>query len=150
MKINVIVLGKMKGFARMAVEEYKKMLSQFVDVELIELGHDNVENESTLKKDAMKVLRILKNDDYVVLLDERGVSYDSVSFAHHLWDLLVRNGKIIFIVGGPFGVDQNLKKRANELVSLSSMTLTHRLATIVLLEQLFRSFKILNNQRYHY
>lgn len=150
MKIDVIVLGKMKGFAKVAADEYLKMLSQFAEVRLIELGHENVEEESFLKKDATKVLKMLKDSDHVVLLDEHGNSYDSISFAHHLEKLLNRKSRIVFLIGGPFGVDESLKERADETISLSNMTLTHRLATIVLLEQLFRSFKILSNQRYHY
>lgn len=150
MKIDVIVPGKMKGFAKVAVDEYLKMLSQFTEVRLIELGHENVEEESFLKKDAMRVLKMLKDNDHVVLLDEYGSSYDSISFARHLAELLNRKSRIVFLIGGPLGVDESLKERADELVSLSTMTLTHRLTTVVLLEQLFRSFKILSNQRYHY
>lgn len=139
----------MKNFAKIA-EEYLKMLSRFVDIDLLELGHENVEDESLLKKDAMKVLKMLRDDDYLVLLDEHGTGYDSISFANHLSELLRKRNRIIYLVGGPMGVDESLKARANERLSLSKMTLTHRLAVVVLLEQLFRSFKILNNERYHY
>lgn len=139
----------MKDFRKIA-DEYVKMLSQFVEVKLIELGHENIEDESSLKKDAARVLRILKEDDYLILLDEHGVSFDSISFAKHISRFMLSKSKIVFLVGGPLGVDDSLKKRANEMLSLSKMTLTHRLATIVLLEQLFRSFKILSNQKYHY
>lgn len=149
MRIDVYVLGKMKDFRKIA-DEYVKMLSQFAEVKLIELGHENIEDESSLKKDAARVLRILKEDDYLILLDEHGVSFDSISFAKHISQLMLSKSKIVFLVGGPLGVDDSLKKRANEMLSLSKMTLTHRLATIVLLEQLFRSFKILSNQKYHY
>ncbi|WP_448523410.1 23S rRNA (pseudouridine(1915)-N(3))-methyltransferase RlmH [Pseudothermotoga sp.] len=149
MRIDVLVLGKMKDFARLA-EEYIKMLSQFVEVRLFELGHENVEDESCLKRDATKVLRMLKDDDHLILLDEHGKDFDSISFAHHIFELITRKGKLVFLVGGPLGVDDSLKRRANEKISLSRMTLTHRLATIVLLEQLLRSFKILSNQKYHY
>lgn len=149
MKIDVWVLGKMKNFAKIA-EEYKKMLSRFVDIDLLELGHENIEDESLLRKDAMKVLKMLRDDDYLVLLDEHGTGYDSLSFANHLSELLREKKRIIYLVGGPMGVDESLKARANERLSLSKMTLTHRLAVVVLLEQLFRSFKILNNERYHY
>lgn len=149
MKIDVLVLGKMKDFAKIA-EEYIKMLSQFIEVRLLELGHENVDDESSLKRDATRVLRILKDDDHLILLDEHGEDFDSISFAHHIFELMKRKGKLVFLVGGPLGVDDSLKKRANEKISLSRMTLTHRIATIVLLEQLFRSFKILSNQKYHY
>lgn len=92
----------------------------------------------------------MKDDDHLILLDEHGKDFDSISFAHHIFELMKRKGKLVFLVGGPLGVDDSLKKRANEKISLSRMTLTHRIATIVLLEQLFRSFKILSNQKYHY
>ncbi|WP_041077152.1 23S rRNA (pseudouridine(1915)-N(3))-methyltransferase RlmH [Thermotoga caldifontis] len=149
MKIDVWVLGKMKNFAKIA-EEYMKMLSRFVDIDLLELGHESIEDESLLRKDAMKVLKMLRDDDYLVLLDEHGTSYDSISFANHLSELLCKRNRIVYLVGGPMGVDESVKARANERLSLSRMTLTHRLAVVVLLEQLFRSFKILNNERYHY
>lgn len=139
----------MKNFAKLA-EEYMKMLSRFVDIDLLELGHENIEDESLLKKDAMKVLKMLRDDDYLVLLDEHGTGYDSISFVNHLSELLRKRNRIVYLVGGPMGVDESLKARANERLSLSKMTLTHRLAVVVLLEQLFRSFKILNNERYHY
>jgi len=149
LRIDVFVLGKMKDFSRIA-KEYIKMLSQFVEVRLLELGHENIENDSSLRRDAAKVLRMLRDDDYLILLDEHGKDFDSISFAHHISELITTRGKLVFLVGGPFGVDDSLRKRANERISLSKMTLTHRIATIVLLEQLFRGFKILSNQKYHY
>ncbi|AJC74439.1 50S rRNA methyltransferase [Pseudothermotoga hypogea DSM 11164 = NBRC 106472] len=149
MRIDVFVLGKLKDFAQIA-NEYVKMLSQFHEVKLLELGHENIEDTSSLKRDSAKVLRMLRDDDHLILLDEHGKDFDSISFAHHISELIMTRGKLVFLVGGPLGVDDSLKKRANERISLSKLTLTHRIATIVLLEQLFRSFKILSNQKYHY
>lgn len=145
----MFVLGKLKDFAQIA-NEYVKMLSQFLEVKLLELGHENIEDTSSLKRDAAKVLRMLRDDDHLILLDEHGKDFDSISFAHHISELIMTRSKLVFLVGGPLGVDDSLKKRANERISLSKLTLTHRIATIVLLEQLFRSFKILSNQKYHY
>ncbi len=152
MKIEVIVVGKLKDYAYKACSEYMKMLRPFTQVELLQLKHAKATqfNEIALKQEAQEVLSRVKESDYVVLLDQSGENLDSVSFAKHLSQLMLKTSSIVFVVGGPFGVDSTLKKRANELLSLSKMTFTHQLAVVVLFEQLFRAFKIIHGQRYHY
>ncbi len=152
MKIEVIVVGKLKEYAQKACMDYMKLLKPFTQIEVVQLRHAKTRepNEIALKQEAEDVLAHLKESDYVILLDQNGKDYDSISFAKHLSDLALQRSSIVFVIGGPFGVDNILKKRANELFSLSKMTFTHQLAVVVLLEQLFRAFKIIHGQRYHY
>lgn len=152
MKIEVIVVGKLKEYAQKACMDYMKLLKPFTQIEVVQLRHAKTRelNEIALKQEAEDVLAHLKESDYVILLDQNGKDYDSISFAKHLSDLALQRSSIVFVIGGPFGVDNILKKRANELLSLSKMTFTHQLAVVILLEQLFRAFKIIHGQRYHY
>ncbi len=153
MKISVIVLGKLKSFASIAVDEYLKMLQGYVKVEVIQMKavtySQSKRDERLLNQQTLQVLNHLK-DEYVVLLDERGKEYDSIMFSKHFEELLSKAKDLVFIVGGPFGVNEELKKRANELFSLSKLTFTHQLAVVILLEQLLRAFKIINGEKYHY
>ncbi|HEY8542283.1 MAG TPA: 23S rRNA (pseudouridine(1915)-N(3))-methyltransferase RlmH [Pseudothermotoga sp.] len=152
MKIEVIVVGKLKEYAQKACDDYMKLLRPFTQIEVVQLKHVKATemNEIALKQEAQEVLNRLKESDYVIVLDQNGKDYDSLSFAKHLSQLTWEKSSIVFVVGGPFGIDSSLKNRANELLSLSKMTLTHQLAVVVLLEQLFRAFKIIHGQRYHY
>ncbi|HEY8542154.1 MAG TPA: 23S rRNA (pseudouridine(1915)-N(3))-methyltransferase RlmH [Pseudothermotoga sp.] len=152
MKIEVIVVGKLKEYAQKACADYMKLLRPFTQIEVVQLKHVKATemNEIALKQEAQEVLTRLKESDYVIVLDQNGKDYDSPSFAKHLSQLTSEKSSIVFVVGGPFGIDSSLKNRANELLSLSKMTFTHQLAVVVLLEQLFRAFKIIHGQRYHY
>lgn len=148
----MIVVGKLKEYAQKACADYMKMLKPFAQIELVQLKHAKATelNEIALKQEAQNVFTHLKESDYVILLDQNGKDYDSISFAKHLSQLTLERPSIVFVVGGPFGVDNELKRRANELLSLSRLTFTHQLTVVVLLEQLFRAFKIIHGQRYHY
>ncbi|HOJ88470.1 MAG TPA: 23S rRNA (pseudouridine(1915)-N(3))-methyltransferase RlmH [Pseudothermotoga sp.] len=152
MRIEVIVIGKLKDYAQKACNDYMKMLKPFTQIELVQLKHAKATqlDEVSLKQEAHQVLTHLKESDYVVLLDQGGKEFDSVSFAQHLSQLRLQRPSVTFVVGGPFGVDSSLKNRADELLSLSKMTFTHQLTVVVLFEQLFRAFKIIHGQRYHY
>lgn len=145
-------MGKLKDFAKIGAQEYIKMLSKYADVKLLELKHAKIidEDQSTVRQDSQRLLSHLKESDYVILLDEKGEECDSFSFARTLESLVSQHSKLIFVIGGPFGLDESVKKRADRLLSLSKLTMTHQLATIVLLEQLFRAFKIIHGERYHY
>jgi 23S rRNA (pseudouridine1915-N3)-methyltransferase len=152
LKIEIVVIGKLKEYIRPAVKEYIKMLSSFAEIKLTQIKHAKgyKDFDKSLKKEAEGIISQLKESDYVILLDQSGRSCDSISFANHFHQLIQINSSIVFVIGGPFGVDESLKKRANELLSLSDLTFTHQLAVVILLEQLFRAFKIINNQKYHY
>ncbi|AEH51062.1 23S rRNA (pseudouridine(1915)-N(3))-methyltransferase RlmH [Pseudothermotoga thermarum] len=153
MKIKIIVVGKLKGFATVAVQEYLKMLQGYSRIQIVQVKGstylDSSCDEHLLNQEAEQVMKHLK-DDYVILLDERGKEYDSIGFAKHFEGLLALPKSLVFVIGGPFGVSETLRKRADEMISLSKLTFTHQLAVVVLLEQLLRAFKIINNEKYHY
>lgn len=103
------------------------------------------------EKEGTKLLKYIKDQDYVILLDLHDAnSYDSISFANHL-DKLMTSGKstIDFVIGGSLGNGENIRKRANERMILSNLTFTHQMTRVILLEQIYRAFKINNNETYH-
>ena len=96
------------------------------------------------------ILSYLSQNDYVILLDEKGKIYNSKSFSKKIENFLLHSQKrLIFIVGGAFGFNDKLKTRANEMLSLSNMTFSHQIIRLFFLEQLYRSFTIINNHPYH-
>ena len=97
----------------------------------------------------LKALKQIDDKDYVILLDLHGKMTDSLSFARHLDNLFITNSKITFVIGGSLGLSDNLLKRANERLKLSDMTFLHSITRLLLIEQIYRSFKILNNETYH-
>ena len=113
--------------------------------------------DEPIKDDEKEVLRIegeralkqIDDKDYVILLDLHGKMTDSLSFARHLDNLFITNSKITFVIGGSLGLSDNLLKRANERLKLSDMTFLHSITRLLLIEQIYRSFKILNNETYH-
>ncbi len=147
------VIGKLKGFASVAVEEYLRMLQKYSKIEVVQIKGATYfqpeRNERLLDQEAQQLLSHL-TDEYVILLDRAGREYDSIGLANHVEKLLSQSKDLVFIIGGPFGVSELVRKRADEVLCLSKLTFTHQLAVVVLLEQLLRSFKIINGEKYHY
>ncbi len=141
MKIKLLVVGKLKEkHYREACEEYLKRLQKYCSLEVIEIKDEGKE------KEAEKIIA-KSQDAYVIVLTEEGKQYTSIQFA----TLLKKTEhNIIFIMGGPYGLDDVVKKRANLLLSLSVMTLPHELCRVVFLEQLYRAYTILKNEKYHH
>lgn len=138
-----MVVGKMKDpLWRSLAAEYQKRLSAYVGVEVIELKDHN---DPT--KDSPRILSALENGaDTVIALSEEGKLFSSQAFSRHLAGL---EGKVTFVIGGPEGLHTSVKTRANALLSLSPMTLTHEMARVFLTEQLYRAFNILSGGKYH-
>ena len=158
MTILIYCIGKLKEkYWKDACEEYLKRLSSYASVTLLELpDYPCKENASQAEMDAVKekegrqVLEKLKPSDYLIALDLHHKQYDSVDFAKHLNDCFTRGGsKVSFVIGGSLGLSDELKKRANESLTLSEMTFPHQISRVLLLEQLYRAFRILSNQPYH-
>ncbi|MDR1246155.1 MAG: 23S rRNA (pseudouridine(1915)-N(3))-methyltransferase RlmH [Clostridiales Family XIII bacterium] len=158
MTIHLICIGTLKErYWSEAAEEYRKRISKYCALKTDELKEERAPNnaspaEETAVKDAEGrcILRRVKADSYVVALDMRGETLSSEAFARKL-SALPHAGKnhIVFIVGGPLGLADAVLRRADLCLSLSKMTYPHRMARIVLLEQLYRSFKIIGNEAYH-
>ncbi len=158
MKITIYCIGHLKeSYWKSAVDEYLKRLSHYAKTEIVEFDDlptpdgASVAIEDQIKsKEGVKVLARLKPSDYLIALDLGKKEYDSCSLATHLRDSFVHGGSAInFVIGGSLGLSKELKERANESITLSKMTFPHQLTRVILLEQLYRSFRILNNEPYH-
>jgi len=147
--IKIICVGKIKeSFYRDAINEYLKRLSKYTKIEIIELNDLNYDKEKTIKEESKSIINKLDNG-YSILLDINGESLDSVSFSNKINDLLIDNHNINFIIGGSYGVSEELKRIVNYRLSFSKMTFPHQLFRVVLIEQIYRAFKIINNEEYH-
>lgn len=154
LKINLVAMGDIKeDFYRQAITEYAKRISRFADLKIIELK-ENVSSsksdagiESALKKDADEIEKHLKG--YVICLDINGKTYSSEELSRHIDALAITNSEITFVIGASNGIHSSIKSKANEKLSFSKMTFPHQLMRVIFLEQLYRSFTILNNISYH-
>lgn len=154
MKIILLNLNSAsEDWSQMAVSFYEKKLSYFIDFSVVSLKSENLSRQQKdlrLKKEEEKVLNYLKSDDYLVLFDEKGKALTSVQFSKELNQILISGKKrIVFLIGGAFGVSDEIKKKAALKISLSSLTFNHLIAEIVALEQIYRGFAILKNLPYH-
>ena len=156
-KIKVLAIGTLKEKYLSAMqEEYLKRLSNYAKISIIEEKEEksNEINDSilnqVLNKEGERLLNKIEDNEYVILLDLHGDEIDSVKFAK-LLDEKMTNGysSFCFVIGGSYGVSESLRKRANTKLSLSPMTFTHQFTRIIILEQIYRAFKINNNEVYH-
>ena len=157
--INIICIGKLKEkYLKEATQEYSKRLQKYCDLKIIEINDEQLPNKinETLinqikDKESKKILENIKNDVYVIPLDLRGKEITSEEFASKIDNIQTQGfSNITFIIGGTLGLDNEIIKRGNESICFSKMTFPHQLIRVFLLEQLFRSFKILNNETYHW
>ncbi len=149
--IRVICVGKLKEkFFKEAIIEYQKRISKYSTIEVIEVSDEGLTDiKTTLKKEGMKILKLLSDRDYVISLEIDGEELSSLELAHKIDMIYNTNSNITFIIGGSYGLDDEVKKRANYHLSFSKLTFPHQLFRIILLEQIYRSFKINNNESYH-
>lgn len=150
--IKIIGIGKIKDkHLETLIDDYVKKISRYHKIEVIEVKDEPIKDDdkAVLDLEAEHALSKIKDNEYVILLDLHGKQIDSVSFAKHLDDLFIRNSHITFVIGGSLGLGDKLIKRANERLKLSEMTFLHGMTRLILVEQIYRSFKILNNETYH-
>ena len=157
MNAAIVCVGKLKeDWQRMACAEYLKRLSRFgtyavreVD-DLPEPAHPSeAAQKQVMDKEGKAILRQIRPGERVIALCIRANAPDSEKFAAHLGEISRRGERIAFVIGGSLGLSEEVLARADERISLSNMTMPHALARIVLLEQLYRSEKILAGERYH-
>lgn len=158
MKISCIVVGKIKEkYFTDAISEYSKRLSRYCRLEITELPDEKTpdnaspaEEESIRNKEGERILAKIKDDAYVVSLAIEGRMLDSVELSRKIEELGI-GGKshIAFIIGGSLGLSDAVKKRSDYLLSFSKMTFPHQLMRVILLEQIYRSYRIMNNEPYH-
>ena len=155
MQIRVVCAGKLKErYYREAADEYAKRISRYVPLEIEEVADERIpetfspaEERIAVEKEGKRILERISGKDHVIALCIDGKPYDSVGFARRL-NMLAQEGKgrIVFVIGGSSGLSEEVTGRSDERLSLSSMTFPHRIARILLLEQIYRAFKILRNE----
>ena len=142
--IKIICIGKIKEkFYRDAIEEYMKRLSKYHKVEIIELPDSNIKQEKEL------ILKKIDSKDYIITMEIEGKQLTSIELSEMLDKTFLNYSNITFIIGGSDGLDDEIKNLSNYKLSFSKLTFPHQLFRVILLEQKYRSFKILNNETYH-
>lgn len=157
LNIKLVVVGKLKEkFHKDEVNEYLKRLSKYAKVNLIEVEEEKIkdnsslkENEQTLNKEGSNILKQIKENEFVFLLDLHGKEISSEEFASKIDQLMINYSTITFVIGGSLGISEDLRRRSNFKLKLSPMTFTHQMTRIIILEQIYRAFKINNNEVYH-
>jgi 23S rRNA (pseudouridine1915-N3)-methyltransferase len=152
--ITLIVVGKIKEKALTTlINEYKKRITSYSKIEIIEVGdepNDKLEEEKVKELEGQKILKQIKRDSYVILLDLKGQSLDSEELAKKIEQInTYHSSNITFIIGGSLGVSESVKEKADFRLKLSEMTFPHNIVRLLILEQIYRSYKILNNETYH-
>ena len=147
--IKLICLGSIKeSYLKDAIEEYKKRLSKYTKLEIIELK-DEKDTSNPLKKEKDNILKHINDKDNLIILDIKGKQLTSEEFASFINNELTTQSNITFVIGSSNGLDEDIKKLTNKKISFSLLTFPHQLFRVILLEQIYRSFKILNNETYH-
>lgn len=148
--IKIICSGKIKeNYLKDAIVEYSKRISKYDKLEIIELPDYDYDLKKTLQKEKENILKNINLKDYNILLDLNGKNYTSLELADKLDKVRITNSNITFIIGGSYGVDDEIKKIVNERISFSKLTFPHQLFRVILLEQIYRCFKIINHEEYH-
>lgn len=158
MKITIICVGKLKeAFYKKAVSEYAKRLGRYCRLEIIEVSDEKtpedagpVMEEQIKEREAARILKHVKEDAYVFTLEITGSQPDSLAFSRMLSRLTIQGkSHFQFIIGGSLGLHKSVSLAANQAVSFSNMTFPHQLMRVILLEQIYRSYRIMNGEPYH-
>lgn len=149
--IKIICVGSVKEkYYIDAIREYQKRISKYHQLEIIEVeDFGNSDKITTLRKEKERILKHLNKKDYIITMEIEGKEESSIDFADRLNNIFIGNSTITFIIGGSFGLDDEIKKLSNFKLSFSKMTFPHQLFRVILLEQIYRAFKINNNEEYH-
>ncbi|MCI5983816.1 MAG: 23S rRNA (pseudouridine(1915)-N(3))-methyltransferase RlmH [Firmicutes bacterium] len=146
--IKLISVGKIKeNFYKEAIKEYEKRLSKYTKLNIIEL--EDEPNINGILKEGEKILKNINEKDYVITLEIEGNMLTSEELAKKIDETLQINSNITFVIGGSYGISNKVKERSNYKLSFSKQTFPHQLFRIMFLEQLYRTFKINNNETYH-
>ncbi len=156
MKITLLTVGKTdKGWIKDGLDIYLSRLKYYIQFSIVEIPE--LKNVASLTKEEIKIregeliLKQIKPNDDVVVLDERGKEYTSIKWAEALSKKVNLGGKdIVFIIGGAYGFAESVYERANSKISLSKMTFSHQMARVFFVEQLYRAFTIMRGEPYHH
>ena len=146
--IKIICSGKIKEkYLNDAINEYKTRISKYTKLKIIEIKDEK--SEKALEIEANNIQKHIKPNDYIITLEIEGKELTSKQFAEQIDKILITKPNITFIVGSSNGLDNSIKKISNYKLSFSKLTFPHQLFRVILLEQIYRAFKILNNETYH-
>lgn len=159
MKITIVASGKIKEkYLREGIAEFTKRLKPFTQIEFIEINEEkmkenpsNAEKAATLFTEGQRLLKKVPTGSYLVVLDVIGKAISSEELSQKI-DTLALTGKshITFLIGGAFGLSEEIRLRADERISFSKMTFTHQMIRLLLVEQIYRAFKISRGEKYHW
>lgn len=149
--IKIICVGKIKEkYWDMAIQEYIKRLSKYTKINLIEVDDCSIDDKnSSLDFEYKKMLNYIDKKDYIITLEIEGNQLSSEDFSKKINDVQLHYSNITFIIGGSYGINDKIKNISNYKLSFSKMTFPHQMFRVVLLEQIYRAYKILNNEKYH-
>ena len=143
--IKIICLGKIKEqYLNNLIDDYKKRILKYHKLEIIELKDTN-----NLEEEKKDIEKYIGNQDYLIVMDINGQQMSSEELSEKINEVFNHYGTITFVIGSSYGIHEDLKKRANLRLSFSKVTFPHGLFRGILLEQIYRSFKIINNESYH-
>ncbi len=158
MKITIVTVGKIKEkYLKDAIEEYSKRLSKYCKLEIFEVADEKTpENASEVvedgirAKEAERILKYIKDDAFVITLEIQGKQLSSEELAEKIEKLGVQGtSHILFVIGGSIGLGKEVLARSNYALSFSKMTFPHQMMRVILLEQVYRSYRIMNGEPYH-
>lgn len=155
MKIKIIALGKIKEkFLKAGIDEFLKRLTPYASIEIIEIPAIEIKDENLtnkiLEEEGQKILSHIKPQSYVITMEIKGKMFSSEEFAQKIEEL-TNDGtsEIVFVIGSSCGISQIVSERANLKMSMSKMTFLHQFARLILVEQIYRAFKIIKGETYH-
>ena len=158
MKISIICVGKIKeSFYRQAIDEYAKRLSKYCKFEVIEVADEKTPDKASeiqetqiKEKEADRILDKIKEDAYVFTLEIKGKRFTSEGFAECIQNVTLRGkSHLAFVIGGSLGLHDKVLKRSDQAISFSDMTFPHQLMRVILSEQIYRAYRIINGEPYH-
>ena len=149
--IKIICIGKIKEkYLKEAIEEYTKRIKKYTNIEIIEISDEAYQDEKKVVRiEGDNIQKHINKKDYIITLEINGKEYSSTEFAEKLYKISIEYSNITFIIGGSLGLSENISKLANEHISFSHLTFPHQLFRVILLEQIYRTYKINNNETYH-
>lgn len=149
--IKIICVGKIKEkFYTEAIEEYKKRLSKYTKLEIIEVPDYFDNNIETIKsKEGELIFKNINSKDYIITLEINGKEVSSEELAKKIENTFITNPNITFIIGGSYGLNNKILNISNYSLSFSKLTFPHQLFRVILLEQIYRAYRIINNENYH-
>lgn len=158
MNIDIVCVGKIKEkYIKLGIDEFSKRLSKYCKLNIIEVPDEKAPENLSLKEEIMikdkegqKILSKIKDNSYVVTLEIKGKMLSSEDLAYKMQDLMVSgNSRVSFVIGGSLGLSDDVLKRSNMGISFSKMTFPHQLMRLILLEQVYRGFRIMKGEPYH-